>query len=111
MIFRNPLPRIDGAGPYARRVRIGLMDMGLNEAEARAWSRIMAAAMRGVCWPRMAALISAQESGVRGQASGPEIPPALEQAVTRSADGYRLTVWGMDWMVAIGQMRGKEPEE
>jgi hypothetical protein len=43
----------------------------------------------------------------------PEIPPALEQAVTRSADGYRLTVWGMDWMVAAAKssQEGKEPEQ
>ena len=101
MIFRSALPRIDGAGPYARKVRAEMESMGLTPEEARAWSRVIASAARGVCWPRMAFLILKKE-GLHIQ--GP--PQALWTLVRWFPEGYKLTSAGSEWLAEIGRTKG-----
>lgn len=103
MIFRSALPRIDGAGPYARKVRAALEAMGLSAEEARAWSRIIASASRGVCWPRMVDLILKAE-----RVWVDAMPEALRSLVENSPEGYKLTREGSEWLAEIGRPKGGE---
>lgn len=107
--FKAILPRMDGCGGIARRMRAELAAHGLREDDALAWCRVMASASRGVCMAYFARRVFRE---VPGAVEDYEALPAAVQAYFEPCPtGYSLTPAGAQW---IGKLSGRiawEPME
>lgn len=106
--FKAVLPRMDGCGAIARRMRAELMAHGLREDDALAWCRVMASASRGVCLAYFARRVFREVVGAVEDWEA--LPEPVRVLVEPCKVGYVLTDLGNAWLGKLSGRGGKGGE-